>query len=332
MPASPRSALVALLVVLAATAASACEPRSRSSGPQPMSSAPVAAAPAASAPPAAAPGASAAPPPDPFDRPYLMHAPKGWDRARPAPLVVSLHGYGAPSGAANAHMLGLEPFADEQGFVLALPDGRMDSHGRRFWRADDVCCDFDHAGGDDVAYVAWLIDDVASRVPIDRARVYLVGYSNGGFLAHRFACDAAARVAAVVSIGGAGPKDPSRCTPSEPVSVLEIHGEADAIVLFGGGRIFDIPGADYPGARDTVAAWAAKDGCGAPAHPGGDPIDFDEGVGGAETNRATFGPCRDGASVDLWSVVDGSHIPRPSRAGLLAVWSWMKAHAKTPPR
>jgi polyhydroxybutyrate depolymerase len=257
-----------------------------------------------------------------------MHVPKGRDPSGPAPLVVSLHGYGAPSGKANAHMLGLEPFADEQGFVLAYPDGRLDSHGHRFWSATDACCDLDHAGGDDVAYVAWLVDDVASKVAVDRARVYVVGYSNGGFLAHRLACDLAPRIAAVVSIGGAAWKDSSRCAPSEPVSVLEIHGEADEMVRFGGGRLFDVPGADYPGARDTVAMWAGKDGCTGALHPAGEPLDFDEAVGGAETTRSTFTPCRDGVSVDLWSVVNGSHVPRASHTGLVAIWAWMQAHPK----
>jgi polyhydroxybutyrate depolymerase len=320
-----RVALVALAGLGAATALVGCEPRSKSTGGggPPLSSTSVQSAASASA-------ASTAP--APRDRPYMMHTPKGWDRARPAPLVVSLHGYGAPSGAANAHMLGLEPFADEQGFVVAYPDGRRDSRGMRFWSATDACCDFDHAGDDDVAYVSWLVDDVASKIPVDRARVYVVGYSNGGFLAHRLACDLAPRIAAVVSIGGAAWKDPSRCAPSEPVSVLEIHGEADDIVHFGGGTVFDLPGASYPGARDTVAMWAAKDGCAAQPHAGGDTIDFDQGVGGAETTRSTFAPCRDGVTVDLWSVVNGSHVPRASHAGLLAIWSWMQAHAKSRPR
>jgi polyhydroxybutyrate depolymerase len=313
--------------LVAVTAFVGCEPRSQSTGgPPPMSSAPAPGALQS----ALAPGAVAAA--HPADRRYLMHAPKGWDQVGPVPLVVSLHGYGAPSGAANAHMLGLDAFADERGFVLVYPDGRPDSQGRRFWTATDACCDFDHAGDDDVAYVSWLIDDVAAKVSVDRARVYVVGYSNGGFLAHRLACEIAPRIAGIVSIGGAAWKDPSRCTPSEPVNVLEIHGEADEVVRFGGGRLFDLPGAEYPGVRDTVAMWASKDGCSGPLRAGGDPLDFDDAVGGAETTRSTFAPCRDGVTVDLWSTVNGSHVPRPSRAGLIAIWSWMQAHPKSRPR
>lgn len=257
-----------------------------------------------------------------------MHVPRGWDRAKPAPLVVSLHGYGAPNGESHARMLGLGAFADEEGFVLAYPDGTVDSRGKRFWNATDACCNFDGKPVDDVAYVSWLIDDVAAKVPIDPARVYVVGHSNGGFFAHRLACDLSPRIAAAVSIAGAVWKDPARCTPSEPVSVLEIHGDADDIIRYGGGRVFDMPVPEYPGALATMKTWVARDMCEGEPHPVGAPFDFDDGVGGADTKAVTFGPCRGGASVDLWTEAGGGHVPHPSHAGLKAIWAWMSTHPK----
>jgi polyhydroxybutyrate depolymerase len=310
-------------LLLACSAVLGCEPRSHGTD-SPVTGGSASAAPVAFAPPAA----SSASPPAESQRPYTLHTPRGWDRARPVPLVVSLHGYGAPGGEAHAKMLGLDDFADEQGFVLALPDGRVDSHGRRFWNATDACCDFDRSGGDDVGYVAWLIDDVASKMPIDRARVYVVGHSNGGFFAHRLACDLAPRIAAAVSLAGAGWKDAARCAPSEPVSVLEIHGDGDPIIRYAGGRVFDLPVPLYPGAIDTVSAWAARDGCRAAPGPAGPAFDFDENVPGPDTTAVTYGPCRSGVSVDLWTEARGSHVPRPSREGLRAVWTWMSAHSK----
>jgi len=275
----------------------------------------------------AAPPASASPAASAATRPYVLHLPPGLDRSKPAQLVVSLHGYGAPSGEAHAHALGLDTLADEQGFVLAMPDGTVDSHGSRFWNASDACCDFDHSGVDDVAYIAWVIDDVSRKVLVDRNRVFVLGHSNGGFLAHRLACELAPRLAGAVSIAGAGWKDASRCKPGAPVSVLEIHGDADIIISMGGGRVFNRQGAEYPSTKDTMAMWLDRDGCGPGGQPAPAPIDFDELVPGAETTRVSYRGCKDDVTVDLWTVGGGTHLPHPSHAGLVALGAWMTAHA-----
>jgi polyhydroxybutyrate depolymerase len=263
----------------------------------------------------------------PRARPYDEHLPRTWDRTRPAPLVVMLHGYGS-DGEHHARSLGLLALSDEEGFVLAYPDGLVDSEGKRFWNATNACCDFDGRGVDDVAFVTYLIDDLSARMPIDAKRVYVVGHSNGGFMAHRLACDLAPRIAAVVSIAGAGRKDPSRCAPSEPVSVLEIHGDADPIIRIGGGRVFDKAERDYPGADETMKAWATRLGCDPMPRPAGAPLDFDDLVAGPETAAADFTSCRAGADVALWTVHGGAHVPHPTEAGLQAVWAWLAAHPK----
>ena len=212
------------------------------------------------------------------------------------------------------------------------PTARSTRSGRRFWNATDACCDFDRDPVDDVAYIAWLLDDVASKLPIDPSRVYVVGHSNGGFFAHRLACDLAPRIAGAVSIAGAVWKDPARCAPAAPVSVLEIHGDADDIIRYGGGRVFDLPVPAYPGALETVKTWAEKDGCAGEPRPGGARLDFDDGVRGADTTPVTYGGCRGGVSVDLWTEAGGSARSRTRRtSGLKAIWAWMRAHPKARP-
>ena len=302
---------VRALLLLPALALLACETHARTSeGVPPAASASVAA-------PAVA-------------RPYGLHIPPGLDRSKPAQLVVSLHGYGAPSGEAHAHALGFDALADEQGFVLATPDGTPDSGGNRFWNASDACCNFEHKDVDDVAYIAWLIDDASRKVKVDPDRIFLIGHSNGGFLAHRLACELAPRLAGAISIAGAGWKDPTRCKPSVGVSVLEIHGDADTIIKMGGGRVFDRPVPEYPATKDTMAMWLDKDACGPGAQPAPAPIDFDENVPGVDTQPVSYRGCKDGVTVDLWTEAGGSHLPRPTHAGLVAIAAWMTAHARHP--
>jgi polyhydroxybutyrate depolymerase len=274
-----------------------------------------------------APAPAQTPAPALASRPYATHEPLGWDRKTPAPLVVFLHGYGS-SGAAHARALGLEAFADAHGFVLATPDGTIDSRGKRFWNATDACCDFDRTGVDDVRYIASILDELGRRLPIDPKRVYVAGHSNGGFLAHRLACDLAPRVAAAVSLAGAGWKDASRCAPSEPVSVLEIHGDADDVVRIDGGRVFDQPVAEYPSALDTIAGWARRDACSGALATDGKRIDFDATRPGADTLETPYSGCPAGVGVELWTIKGGSHHLAPSPGALDAVWAWLEAHRK----
>ncbi len=151
------------------------------------------------------------------------------------PLVVLLHGLGS-SGATMEEYFQLQPLAESKGFLLALPDGTKHADGARFWNATDACCGFGSTV-DDVAYLGSVIDEVEGARNVDRSRVYVMGHSNGGFMSYRMACDVADRVAAIASVAGATWADPSKCTPSEPVSVLQVHGTADEGIRYDGGQM-----------------------------------------------------------------------------------------------
>jgi polyhydroxybutyrate depolymerase len=186
-------------------------------------------------------------------RPYRLVVPPGY-YGQPLPFVILLHGYSG-SGQAMDDYLSMSSIAAARTFLLATPDGTVDALGYRYWNATDACCAANApVPADDVAYLTAVIDDVSSRYNVDPKRVYIIGHSNGGFMAHRMACDRAARIAAVVSIAGAQWNDLAYCQPSEPVSVLQVHGTADTVILYDGG-----PG--YPGARTTVTDWAMLNRC-----------------------------------------------------------------------
>lgn len=117
--------------------------------------------------------------------PYRLYRPQSIGK-RPAPVVVALHGAGADETAfLEAYGAGrLRRLADSLGFVIVTP--------------------FTNAMMRTSANLPRLLDDVATRGPIDRARVYLLGHSLGGGNAWRLAQDQAGSVAAVVCLAGAG--------------------------------------------------------------------------------------------------------------------------------
>jgi polyhydroxybutyrate depolymerase len=248
-------------------------------------------------------------------RPYDSNIPPSY-KGEPTPLLILLHGFGQTGYVQNAYF-GLNALSDDKGFLLAFPDGTKNSNGQRFWAANDACCG---DGVDDVAYLNAVIDDMQRQYNVDPKRIYLTGHSNGGFMSHRMACDAAPRIAAIASLAGAVWKDASKCAPSQPVSVLEIHGDIDPDVPYDGDSTI-------PSAPETVATWAAKNGCSGNLGSSGETKDLDFVVDGSETRVSRFS-CNAGAA-ELWSMVGVGHLPNVRQPDWgNAIWSFLSAHPK----
>lgn len=259
------------------------------------------------------------------DRPVTVHVPPGLDPKKPAPLVILLHGFSA-SGLVQELVFQLEPESDKRGFLYAHPDGTPDQDGKRFWNATDACCDFYKTGVDDVAYLSGLVTEIGQHYAVDPKRVYFLGHSNGGFMSHRMACERADMVAAVASLAGAVWKDPSKCNPSAPIGVLQIHGTDDQTVLYAGGDTLN--GGVYPGAVETTEIWAQKNGCSS-TPTAGEAIDIDQPLGGAETNVSKYETgCQPGGAAELWTMQGAGHVPGLGPNFAPKVMDWLFAHAK----
>jgi polyhydroxybutyrate depolymerase len=240
------------------------------------------------------------------DRPFQLHVPGGYDPVKKAPLVVLLHGFQS-SAAIQEGYFKLTAESERRGFLYAMPDGTKNRQGERFWNATEACCDLERTGVDDSAYLHRLLNLVTSSYSVDTRRVYLVGHSNGGFMAYRMACEHATEITAMVSLAGAATNDASRCAPDRPVSVLQIHGTADRTILSEGGAG---EGRPYPSVATTLALWRRHNGCGDQADTSATPIDLDSDLPGPETIVTTYlAGCRDATRVELWSIKDGGHVP-----------------------
>lgn len=258
-------------------------------------------------------------------RPYQTHIPPGYEMSKPTPLVILLHGYSA-SGALQESYFKLSDVADTKTFLLAYPDGTLDASGNRFWNATDACCNFAGAKIDDVAYVDAIIEDMSKKYNVDPKRVYLVGHSNGGFMSHRTACDLSPRIAAIVSLAGAVWKDASKCKPTSPVSILEVHGNADMTISYDGGATSaGVP--PYPSAKQTVATWAALEGCSATLTDTGKTLDLESTLPGNETKVEHHDGCKSGA-VELWTIQGGGHIPSLTAQWGSLIYGFLESHPK----
>jgi polyhydroxybutyrate depolymerase len=247
------------------------------------------------------------------DRPAELKTPAALTEGKQYPLLVVLHGFGA-SGFVQTAFFGVGglPAADQA--LLIAPDGTTNSSGKQFWNADPACCDLDDQNPDDVAYIGGLIDDISADWPVDKNQVFILGHSNGGYMAYRMACERADVVVAIASLAGNAATTPSTCTPSQQVNVVHLHGTDDNIVPF-------------TGAMPSVDQWAAKNGCGATRTPSGD-LDLDNAVAGAETHTFTTAGCPANGAVELWTMEGSSHIPVMNNMFATTMLDWFTAHKR----
>lgn len=192
-------------------------------------------------------------------RRYLLYIPDSYDPSRPAPLVISLHGF-SEWPAHQMHISGWNELADQYGFIVVYPSG---TQVPLRWRLQDF--PGDQPGQPiDVAFITDLIDHLSGVYNLDPARIYVNGLSNGGGMSYELSCFLSERIAAIGSVAGAYLLPVDQCHPSRPVPAILFHGTADRVVpYFGGpGRAFRLP---FPSIPEFALSLAESNGCPTPA-------------------------------------------------------------------
>jgi polyhydroxybutyrate depolymerase len=251
----------------------------------------------------------------------VVHVPATLGANEKVPLVVVLHGLGASSSVIERSS-DFGAFAQKQRIAWVAPDGSKDTIGRQFWNAGSTCCDFDASAADHVALLRALVTRALAEHPIDPQRVYVVGYSNGGFMAHRLACELDGLIAGIVSVAGAGPKPDQACPAPFAMRILQVNGDKDTIVPIGGGPLFS--DARYPtalSAAQTGADWAKRYEC-APEPKAAKSFDFEAKIPAAETKVSRYEGCKRGA-VELWTVTGGDHYVGFRSPSYEAMWKFL---------
>lgn len=257
------------------------------------------------------------------ERDYDMVVPERTAPQAGYPVVVVFHGgagdrkdalrHTCPWGRIDAPEC-LHAMGNERGYVVVAPDGTPNGiftgrswnagGGQGPWRcvSGEACED----GVNEAAYFDALLDDVASRVTIDRNRVFLTGISAGAALSHRLACERAEAIAGIAPVAGALQFVTNEtCNPSRPVAILQIHGSEDPCWRYAGGET-DCPigqaDAQHIGVESSMTQWAGMYGC------TGEPLeDFlpDVADDRTRTTRRVWDGC--GTSLQLLRVDGGGH-------------------------
>jgi polyhydroxybutyrate depolymerase len=239
-----------------------------------------------------------------------VHVPASYDPAIPTPVVLDFHGLGGDA-VMEAALTSANAEADSQGFISVHPQS-VTTPGS--WNAGACCGGASANGIDDMAYVSALLDALDAQMCVDDSRVFAMGMSNGAYMAHRLGCELADRIAAIGPVAGG---IAVTCTPSRPVPVFEVHGNADPIV-------------SYTFGQQSAADWAQLNGCTTTA------TTYQNGT----ATCVTRGGCTAGADVTFCTIDKGGHQwPGGITIPLLgnntndlhatdAIWTFFAVHAK----
>jgi polyhydroxybutyrate depolymerase len=224
-------------------------------------------------------------------RDYILYVPRSYDRAKPAPLVISMHGAeNWPSFQMNVSQW--NRVADEHGFIVVYPAG--EGGGPRIWRMRGSRTP---SRMPDVIFISDLIDTLSSSYNIDPARIYANGLSNGGGMSFVLSCTLSNRIAAIGAVAAAETLPWEWCPDTTPVPMVAFHGTADRFTPYDGAKVWLAP-EPFPSIPEWTAKWAQRNRCA--------PMPVESPVA-ADVMRREYIGCADNAGVVLYTIRGGGH-------------------------
>lgn len=276
-------------------------------------------------------------------RTYLVHVPPNYNAQKPLPLVIVIHG-AFDTAAGMEKYSTFSDLADRENFIVMYPNGMGIFGLFQHWNAGHCCGKAANDDVDDVGFIAAAIDDVRVRLQIDPDRIYMVGFSNGGMLAYRFAAERGDILAAVAplaaSIGGRPSEDAPQWRipePVKPLSVITIHGLADDDIVYEGGVSLHRGGTrTFWSVDESVDFWVRHNGC----QPNAAETELNKG----HVRVRTWGACNDDTEVVLYLIEDWGHVwpgryftaeleeadPLKDFDAAEIIWDFFKSHTRKP--
>jgi polyhydroxybutyrate depolymerase len=209
------------------------------------------------------------------ERSYIVHVPRRTDTRAPLPVVFMLHG-GGGNAKGTMQETGWSRKADQEGFLAVLPNALARNPARRssfafnpqLW--NDASDRFypNQKVVDDVAFIDALLDDLATRFPVDPRRIFVTGFSNGASMSFLLGAKLPHRIAAIAPVAGALWLEPGVLQP--PVPMFYMTGTEDPLNIIEGGVPKLLSGGSdkvraksKPPVRESVVKWAKALGCAA---------------------------------------------------------------------
>lgn len=174
-----------------------------------------------------------------MERTFRLDVPAGYDPTAPTPVVFNFHGF-TSNATQQAVITDMPAQAGARGWISVHPEGYL-----RSWNAGECCGSALAEDIDDVGFVRDMIAWISERYCVDPARIHATGFSNGGYMSHRLACEMSDTFASVAPDAGL---IGVTCTPTRPIAVHQTHGTQDNLV-------------PYEEGYTDMQQWATQNGC-----------------------------------------------------------------------
>lgn len=237
-----------------------------------------------------------------INRTYLVYIPANYTGTEDFPLLIFLHPY-SWNGLQGMDYTNFNQVADTADFMVVYPDAipnwNSGINDNPNWPAPSV---------NDVGFINALIDTLINQYNIYSQKIYACGYSNGGFMSYKLACQLSNRIAAIASVCGViSTSTLANCEPANTIPVLQIHGTADAVVPINGTN-------GWHSVDETLNNWIDLNNCSEVdtiSLPDIDPSD------GCTVEKISYTNCTDNKDVFYYKVINGGHTwPGAGTTGL----------------
>lgn len=225
-------------------------------------------------------------------RTYWMYLPKNYSVNEKLPLVIQMHGF-TLDGKFHMQYTEYNKIADTARCIVVYPNGidKRWNSGTFFFVQSNV---------DDVGFLSELIDRMHLKYNIDLEKVYAGGYSAGGFMSYKLACDLTNRIAAISPVVASMVFDNvNSCVPLRAISVMACNGADDPVTAYNG-----IP-LNFPSIDTVKKIWQQKNSCdGVPT------IDTLPNTSTTDNSRAvsyTYNNCTDNVTTQFYKILNGGH-------------------------
>lgn len=186
-------------------------------------------------------------------RSYRVYQSSNYNASAPASLVIALHGLG--DNMTSFSGTGFNTIADTANIICIFPQAVSDLLVGTAWNSGaGLFGYYPNTSVDDIGFVNALIDKAIADYAINPSRVYLCGFSMGGFMTEKMALQSNTRIAAFASMSGTIGSNIKNFHPGRHVPIAHFHGTADGIVAYTN----DMYGLDVD---SLIHFWTANNSC-----------------------------------------------------------------------
>lgn len=246
-------------------------------------------------------------------REFYLYVPSTYTATAPTsyPLALYFHGYGTGPPLQNGYhqgiYLNMTADAEKAGYLIAFPNGTPSQQGFLSWNAGRCCKSFNATMPyvDDVAFTRAMVKLIEASVRVDSTRRYAMGWSNGGMMSERLACEASELFAGIAADASAvvlgdnvdeGAKLCDAAFRNGSFNYFYLKGTADPTLPWTGTAVGNPAG--WPSALDDIARWSQRLGCSSMLQS-----TYNDGA----FSNLVWPHCRNGTQVEFMTVRNGIH-------------------------